>query len=148
MDWHAHVTVAAIIKQDGKFLVVEEIVDGETVINNPAGHLEDGESLVEAIKREVLEETGREFDPEDIVGVYLWRHPEVNASILRVAFQGHVGEQDPGRKLDPEIVQTLWLSADELRGREAEHRSPLIMRGVNDFLAGHRYSLALLDYLP
>ena len=148
MTWHAHVTVAAIIKHDGKFLVVEENVSGKTVINNPAGHLEDGESLVDAIKREVMEETGRKFEPEDIVGIYLWRHPEQEASILRIAFQGHAGEQDPDVELDPEIIQPLWMTADELRERSADHRSPLVMRGIDDFLSGHRYPLSLLEYLP
>jgi 8-oxo-dGTP pyrophosphatase MutT (NUDIX family) len=146
--WKPNVTVAAVIARDGRFLLVEEMADSGMVLNQPAGHLEPGESLPEACAREVLEETSHAFTPTYLIGVYLWRSNdrEANESVtyLRFAFAGEIGAQEPGRALDHGIVRTLWLTADEIRAREAVHRSPLVMRCVEDHLLGQRYPLDLL----
>lgn len=147
MTWKPHVTVAAIIENSGYFLCVEETVAGQRRLNQPAGHLEPGESLVDAVIREVREETTRAFTPEALVGVYLWRAGPDRTTFLRVTFTGSAGEADPGLQPDPEIDATVWLSPDDIRARREEWRSPLVMECVNDYLAGQRYPLSLLRSL-
>ncbi len=139
-------TVAAIVEHDGRFLFVQERAARRVVLNQPAGHLEVGESLQEAVIRETREETGRAFAPGAIVGLYFWRGPG-DRTVLRVAFAGRVGEQDPSLALDRAIIRTLWLDRRELAARAAEHRSPLVLRCVDDYLAGARHPLALLNQL-
>jgi phosphatase NudJ len=143
--WKPSVTVAAIIEQNGKFLLVEEHTQEGLRLNNPAGHLDPGESLVQACVREALEETCQDFSPSALLGVYMSRfqRPAAGEDItyLRFAFRGTVGEVLPGRSLDAGIVRTLWLSPDEIRATQAQHRSPLVWRCVQDFLAGQRMPL-------
>jgi 8-oxo-dGTP pyrophosphatase MutT (NUDIX family) len=143
--WKPSVTVAAVIERHGKFLLVQEKIDGEIVLNQPAGHLDPGESLVAACRREVMEETAHRFEPSGLVGIYRWRHAAKDVTFLRFCFHGRVGEADRGRKLDKEIVALQWLSAEELKRRRSEHRSPLVQQCVEDFLAGRRFPLEVLS---
>jgi len=147
MIWTPRVTVAAVIEQDGRFLLVEEETDNGLGINQPAGHLDENESLLEGAARETLEETGYRFRPEALVGVYLWHAEEKGLTYLRFAFTGTVLDHDPARALDTGIVQTLWLTPDEVAGEAHRHRSPLVQRCINDYRAGRRYSIDLLNHL-
>jgi 8-oxo-dGTP pyrophosphatase MutT (NUDIX family) len=140
-------TVAAIVECEGRFLFVQERSARRIVLNQPAGHLENGESLLEAVVRETREETGRPFIPQAITGVYQWESPG-GRSVLRVAFAGSVGERDESRVLDRAILRTLWLDRAELAARGNEHRSPLVLRCVDDYLRGARYPLELLAQVP
>jgi len=146
--WKPSVTVAAIIERDARFLLVEEHTVEGLRLNNPAGHLDPGESLERAVVRETLEETARVFSPDRLVGVYLtrFRRPtsSEDATYLRFAFGGAVGEADPARALDTGIVRTLWLTLGEVRASRERHRSPLVLRCVEDFVAGRRYPIDLL----
>ena len=144
MVWKPSVTVAAVIERDGRFLFVEERIDGRRVLNQPAGHLDPGESLVAACRREVMEETAHHFEPAGLVGVYRWHYAAKDVTFLRFCFHGSPGKAER-RPLDKEIVQVHWLSADELRARKAEHRSPLVQRCVDDYLAGRRFPLDLFS---
>jgi 8-oxo-dGTP pyrophosphatase MutT (NUDIX family) len=146
--WAPHTTVAALIERDGRFLLVEEeTVDGLR-LNQPAGHLEPSESLLQAVVRESLEETAREFVPQALVGVYMTRFTRVashtDITYVRFTFCGTVGEALPGRSLDQGIVRTVWLTADEIRASRARHRTPLVERCVDDYLAGKRFPLDLI----
>jgi 8-oxo-dGTP pyrophosphatase MutT (NUDIX family) len=145
MRWMPHVTVAAIVERDGRFLMVEEYAEGRLVINQPAGHLDDRESLADAVVRETLEETGWHFHPQTVTGVYRWRHPSNGQTFLRVAFSGHCDEHESEQPLDDGIVQALWLERSELLARRSSLRSPLVMRCVEDYLAGTGYPLHLLN---
>jgi len=143
--WRPSVTVAAVIERDGKFLFVEEIAHGLRVLNQPAGHLDPGESLIEACVRETLEETAYRLEPAALVGIYRWRYEPADETFLRVAFAGRASGPDPARKLDKEIVTTHWFTPAELAARRAMHRSPLVERCVADYLAGARYPLGVLS---
>ncbi len=140
------VTVAAIVEHRGRYLLVEEETAEGLRLNNPAGHLEPGETLLQAVQREVLEETARAFTPDALLGTYLARLAPGDEAVtyLRFAFCGRVGEPVAGRALDAGIVRTLWLGADEIAASRARHRSPLVWRCVQDHLAGRRYPLELL----
>jgi phosphatase NudJ len=144
--WKPSVTVAAVIERDGRYLMVEEMTPEGLRLNQPAGHLEPGESLRAAVAREALEETAHPFVPEALVGVYLARFTRDGDEItyLRFAFCGAAGAPEPGRALDAPVVRALWLTADEIRARQAEHRSALVMRCVDDHRAGVRYPLDAL----
>ncbi|WP_079416234.1 NUDIX hydrolase [Thiomonas intermedia] len=144
------VTVAAIIEQAGRFLLVEEHTQDGLRLNQPAGHLEIGESPQQAVIREALEETGRAFTPSGLVGVYLsrTRRDSQDVSYLRLAFCGEVSEADVERKLDEGIVRTLWMDADAIRASAHRHRSPLVLRCVEDYLSGQRYPLHLVATDP
>jgi len=141
--WKTSVTVAAIVERDGRYLVVEEHTPDGLMLNNPAGHLDPGESPLEGVIRETLEESGRRFTPDALVGVYLSRaqrsDPLSDVTFVRIAFTGAVGEPLPGHALDAEIVRTLWLTPAELRVCIERHRSPLLMRCVDDHRAGRRH---------
>ena len=149
--WKPSVTVAALIERDGRFLLVEERTADGLRLNNPAGHLDPGESLLQAVVREVLEETACAFAPTHLVGVYLARlqRGDDDITYLRFAFAGSVGTPEPGRALDTPIVRTLWLTPAEIEATRERHRSPLLWRCVQDHLAGRRYPLELLvsDFL-
>ena len=144
--WKPSVTVAAVVEQDGRFLLVEEHTADGLRLNNPAGHLDPGESLLQAVVREVLEETACAFTPSHLVGVYLARLPRglEDITYLRFAFAGTVGQPAPGRPLDTAIVRTLWLTPSEIEASRGRHRSPLLWRCVQDHVAGKCYPLALL----
>jgi len=144
--WRPSVTVAGVIERDGRFLFVEELAGGRKVLNQPAGHLDPGESLVEAVAREVLEETAHRFAPTALVGVYRWRYDkEEDATFLRFAFRGLLEGVEAGRTLDKEIVALAWLTPAELAARRAEHRSPLVQQCVDDYLAGRSFPLDVLS---
>jgi 8-oxo-dGTP pyrophosphatase MutT (NUDIX family) len=142
------ITVAAVTENDGRFLVVEERINRRLVFNQPAGHVERGESLLAAVIREVREETAWRFEPLALIGTYLWRSPTSGVTTMRFAFSGKVDDHDARQRLDHGIVRTHWLSRDDLRQREPRLRSPLVLRCVEDYLLGRRQpldSVASLD---
>lgn len=151
------VTVAAVIAQDfcgvQKFLLVEELTRDGLRLNNPAGHLDPGESLIQACARETMEETAYAFIPREVVGVYMSRFQRGQAGVadgvedityLRFAFCGDLGAHSAGQALDEGIVRTVWLTADEVRASADQHRSPLLLKCMEDYLAGRRFPLALV----
>jgi 8-oxo-dGTP pyrophosphatase MutT (NUDIX family) len=142
--WKPSVTVAAVIERQGKFLLVQEKIDGELVLNQPAGHLDPGESLIAACRREVMEETAHRFEPTGLVGIYRWRHAAKDVTFLRFCFRGNITGTD-SRPLDKEIMALHWLSPEELKNRSSEHRSPLVQKCVEDFLAGRHFALDVLS---
>ncbi len=147
MIWKPNVTVAAVVERDGRFLLVEEQTERGLLFNQPAGHLEADESIVAAVARETLEETAWEFSPRHLVGVYRWRPSGSDVTYLRFAFSGLLGTHHADRPLDEGIVRTVWLSPDEIRNGRDRHRSPLVVRCMEDYLAGIRAPLDLLvDY--
>ncbi|MBW9105656.1 NUDIX hydrolase [Paraburkholderia phenoliruptrix] len=142
--WLPHVTVAAIVERDGRFLMVEEHTAAGLRLNQPAGHLEAGETLLEAVIRETLEETAHPFTPEALVGMYMthFERPEsAGVTYLRFTYCGAGGEPEAARALDADIVRTLWMSAEELRACPHRHRTPLVMQCIDDYLAGRRFPL-------
>lgn len=147
MIWKPNVTVAAIIERDGHFLLVEEKADGALVLNQPAGHLDEGESLLDAVVRETLEETAWHIVPEALLGVYRWPHPDKGITYLRFAFIGRALRPEPNSTLDDGIVRALWLTPEAIGRERHRHRSPQVQRCIDDYLAGQRYSLALIKDL-
>jgi phosphatase NudJ len=147
--WRPSVTVAAVIERDGRYLLVEEETTDGVRLNNPAGHLDPGESPLQAVVREALEETAHHFTPQAVLGIYLSRFQRASSgedvTYLRIAFRGTVGEAEPGRALDEPILRTLWMTPGEVRASVARHRSPLLLRCIEDHLAGNRYPLELLQ---
>ena len=141
------ITVAAITESEGRFLVVEERINRRLVFNQPAGHVEPGESLLTAVVREVREETAWRFEPDSLIGVYLWRSPETGITTQRFAFSGLVDDHQAAQPLDHGIVGTHWLSRTELQEREQRLRSPLVLRCIDDYLAGKRQPLATVASL-
>jgi 8-oxo-dGTP pyrophosphatase MutT (NUDIX family) len=135
------ITVAAVTETDGRFLVVEERINRRLVFNQPAGHVEAGETLVQAVVREVREETAWAFQPQALLGVYLWRNPASGRAYMRFAFTGTVSDHHAAQPLDRGIVCTHWLSRDDLRDREPRLRSPLVLRCIEDYLGGTRLPL-------
>jgi len=142
-----HITVAAVIEREGRFLMVEESPEGSAVYNQPAGHLEPGETLVEAVVREVREETAWCFHPEQIVAIYSWTRPEDQRTYLRVCFSGHCSNHQSEQPLDEGIIQALWISRDELTQGKERLRSPMVMRCIDDYIAGQHYPLDLITEL-
>jgi 8-oxo-dGTP pyrophosphatase MutT (NUDIX family) len=141
MPHKPEITVAAVTEDDGRFLVVEERINQRLVLNQPAGHVEHGETLVEAVIREAREETAWRFEPAALLGAYLWRNPSNGRSTLRFAFVGSVSDHKPNQPLDTPIVTTHWLTRDELQERNGRLRSPLVLRCVDDYLKGVRVGL-------
>ncbi|MDP1997671.1 MAG: NUDIX hydrolase [Gallionella sp.] len=133
-----------MIEQDGCFLLVEEETLQGVRFNQPAGHLEANESLLAAVAREVLEESAYSFTPQHLLGIYRWHAPESDTTYLRFAFTGAITGHDATRKLDGGIIQAVWLTPDEIRAAQERHRSPLVLRCIEDYLAGKRYPLDLL----
>ena len=150
--WKPNVTVAAVIEQGGRFLLVEEETSDGLMLNNPAGHLDPGESPEQGCAREVLEETAHAFRPTALLGIYLARSQRnatgQDTTYLRMAFRGELGARDPARKLDSGIVRTLWLTHEQVRASSARHRSPLLLRCVEDYLAGTAHPLSLIHTDP
>jgi 8-oxo-dGTP pyrophosphatase MutT (NUDIX family) len=142
--WRPSVTVAAVIERGGRFLLVEERIDGRIVLNQPAGHLDPGESLLAACRREVLEETAHRFEPSGLVGIYRWHYAAQDVTFLRFCFSGEIKGVE-ARALDKEIVALHWLTEGEVKSRQAEHRSPLVQKCVQDFLVGRRFPLDVLS---
>ncbi|HUI61985.1 MAG TPA: NUDIX hydrolase [Steroidobacteraceae bacterium] len=135
------ITVAAVTESDGRFLVVEERINRRLVFNQPAGHVETGESLLRAVVREVREETAWQFEPLALIGVYLWRNPRSGLATMRFAFHGSVSDHDAAQPLDRGIVRTHWLTQMELVQRESRLRSPLVLRCIEDYLQGNSLPL-------
>ncbi len=145
MQWKPNTTVAAIAEQDGKFLLVEEKIDGKLVFNQPAGHLEHNESLIDAVIREVMEETAWEFEPSSLIGIYLYPSPnESELTYLRFCFHGKCIKHYPERKLDTGIVRGVWLSVEEIEAQKNRIRSPMVLKCINDFLNGNHHPLDLI----
>jgi 8-oxo-dGTP pyrophosphatase MutT (NUDIX family) len=148
MVWKPNVTVAAVVERDGRFLLIEEDTSRGRLYNQPAGHLEPGESLLEAVAREALEESAYSFSPTALVGVYQYRSAAEGVTYLRFAFAGEVSGHDPNRALDAGIVRVAWVAPDEARRDRVHHRSPLVMRCIDDYLAGRRYPLSVVYHDP
>lgn len=146
-QWKPNVTVAAVIEQGGRFLLVEEDTRSGIRYNQPAGHLEDGESLLDAVIRETLEESACDFTPQALLGIYQYAHPDDGVTYLRFAFTGTVSAPRPGYRLDAGIRRALWMTAAEIRACTDRHRSPLLQRCVDDHLAGQRYPLQAIHHV-
>lgn len=146
MQWKPNVTVAAIAEDDGRFLLVEEDVDNEIVFNQPAGHLEKNETLLEAVKREVMEETAREFEPQSLVGVYLYPNPHRDLMYLRFCFAGRCIEHHADKPLDEGIIRAVWMTHDEIETCRERMRTPMVRRCIDDYLSGKCYPLELLNH--
>ncbi len=144
--WTPRMTVSAVIERDGKYLLVEELDDdGEHVFNQPAGHLEDKESLLQAVEREVLEETGYQFSPQSFTGLYRWQAPKAGLTFMRLNFIGNVGDEVLSHRLDADIIATHWLSREQILTLRL--RSPLVLQCIDDYLKRPHYSLcALIDH--
>ena len=142
--WKPHATVAAITERDGRFLIVEEMSDGKVVYNQPAGHLDPGESLIKAVIRETQEETAWQFTPEYISGIYRWDQYDTDRCFLRVAFVGSCNNHIKDQKLDDGIIKAVWLTRKELATQTDKLRSPMVLRCIDDYLAGKNYPLDLL----
>ena len=146
--WKPNVTVAALIERDGRFLLVEEETSDGLLLNNPAGHLDPGESPIEGVIRETLEETTCAFTPEGFLGLYMSRFRRTRTgediTYLRLAFCGSVSEADTNLQLDEGIVRAVWMTADEIRACPERHRSPLVLECLESYLAGQRYPLDIL----
>ncbi len=146
--WKPNVTVAALIERDGRFLLVEEQTSDGLLLNNPAGHLDQGESPIQGVIRETLEETASVFEPQGFVGMFMSRFRRTrtgeDVTYLRLAFFGTVSEPDLSLELDEGIVRTVWMTADEIRACPERHRSPLVLECLESYLAGQRYPLDIL----
>ena len=139
--WKPNVTVAAIVEQNGKFLLVEEETDRGNRFNQPAGHLEDGETLIQAVIRETLEEAAYDFIPEALLGIYQWKHPHNQTTYMRFSYIGKVAQHYPQQELDAGIIRTVWMSIDEIREKQFLMRSPQVLQCIEDYLAGKRLPL-------
>lgn len=144
--WQPDVTVATVVVREGQLLMVEERAQGRLVFNQPAGHLEPDESLLEAALRETREETGWDVALTAFVGAYQWR-AETGRHYLRFAFAAEPVGHDPSRALDEGIVQALWMTPAQLQAEHARHRSPLVWKVVQDYLAGRRFPLSTLSQI-
>ncbi len=145
-QWKPNVTVAAVVARDGAFLLVEEDTADGLRYNQPAGHLEAGESLLDAVIRETLEETAWRFTPTALIGVYQYHHARAGVTYLRFAFAGELSDHQPDRELDAGILRALWMPVAEIRASRAQHRSPLLLQCIDDYLAGRSYPLHLLHH--
>lgn len=166
--WKPHVVVAALVERDGRFLMVEETTEDGVRYNQPAGHLESNESLIDAVVREALEETAHHFVPEALLGIYRWRarphpdplpltgegdlaslpdaRPRSDRVYLRFAFTGRITRFDPALTLDAGILRAVWLTPNEINALKPQHRSPLVAQCIADYQSGRRYPLELLTH--
>jgi ADP-ribose pyrophosphatase YjhB (NUDIX family) len=147
MTLRPDLTVAAVVERDGQFLLVEERVGHRMVFNQPAGHVERNEQFVDAVVRETLEETAWTFRPQALVGIYLWEQRERQRSFLRATFCGQVTAHDPNRPLDRGIERAVWMTRDQIVSRSARLRSPMVLRCIDDYLAGTRYPLDVVKHV-
>jgi len=147
MQWKPHATVAAIVEQDGKFLLVEETTDRGNRFNQPAGHLEDNETIIDAVIRETLEETAYTFRPKSLLGIYHWKHEHNDTTYLRFAFIGNVSNHQPDLALDDGIIRAVWMSIDEIRSQAALMRSPQVITCIEDYLSGKHFPLDVIKHL-
>lgn len=145
--WKPRVTVAGIVEADGRFLMVEEQVPAGLVLNQPAGHLEANETLIDAVVRETLEESGWHITPVALIGVYQWQHPSRDMTVIRFAIAANAVSHEQDLDLDEGIVGTLWLTPDDIRNQRDRLRSPMVLQGIEDSLAGCRYPLEILNNL-
>lgn len=143
--WKPNATVASVIEREGQFLMVKELSNNTVVYNQPAGHLDEGESIIAATARETLEETAWEFVPEALVGIYRWSHHQTGLTFLRFAFCGAIGAHHAQRRLDDGILDAVWLSYAQIQqyAMQGLLRSPLVLRCIDDYLAGIRYPLSI-----
>lgn len=148
LPWRPHVTVACVVARGDRYLMVEEDIDGVTMFNQPAGHLEDNETLCAAAVRETLEETAWHVELRHLIGVQQWRSTEHGDMVLRFSFAARALRHDPGRVLDADITRALWLTRDEIAALGERLRSPLILPGIDAWLAGRRLPLDVLSWLP
>tara|TARA_Y100001936_G_scaffold249272_1_gene299180 strand:+ start:960 stop:1406 length:447 start_codon:yes stop_codon:yes gene_type:complete len=146
MIWKPNVTVAAVINKNNKYLLVEEKAINETLYNQPAGHLEPNESIIQAVIRETLEETRYTFTPEWLLGIYKWHSSANDTTYLRFAFLGDAICHNDNLPLDEDIERAVWLDKNEIYNLEHRHRSPLVIKCIKDHLAGKRYSLKILSH--
>lgn len=146
-NWMPHVTVATVTERNGRFLFVEEDVNGELVINQPAGHWEEGETLFQAATRETFEETGWKVELTGVLGIYEYQPPELDYAFLRIAFSARPLEHDADHMLDDGIARWFWMDQHELRNEVFRHRSPMVQQCVEDFWTAKRYPLNLLTHL-
>lgn len=145
MVWKPHVTVAAVIEHNQRFLLVEEQTSDGLRFNQPAGHLEENEDLITAVKREVREETAWQFEPAYLIGVQLWRKTPQGPSFVRFCFSGQAHSHDPTQALDEGIIASHWLSRDQIAANSAQLRSPLVLICIDNYLKGQRYPLSMLE---
>jgi 8-oxo-dGTP pyrophosphatase MutT (NUDIX family) len=141
MSFRPEVTVAAIVEHEARFLLVEERIGGHLVLNQPAGHLEANETLLEAVVREAREETAWRFTPQAFIGTYLWHNPSTGRTVLRFAFCGAVDDHCKTQRLDHGIVRALWLNANDVHRAAQRLRSPLVLRCIEDYHLGRRLPL-------
>ncbi len=146
--WRPDATVAAVVQREDRFLFVEERVRGRLVVNQPAGHLEPDETLIDAVVRETREETGWVVAPTALIGIYQWRSPDDGTGFLRFAFAARAVREVPDAVLDAGIVRALWLTAEELNGGAHRFRSPLVRLAVEHHLAGQRWPLDMFKAAP
>ncbi len=146
-QWMPHATVAAIVEQDGKFLLVEESTERGNRFNQPAGHLEDNESLLQAVVRETLEETAYQFEPQAFLGIYHWKHEHNDTTYLRFAYIGSVSNHQPLLALDDGIIRAVWMTIDEIRSKHLLLRSPQVLSCIEDYLRGKKFPLSVVTHL-
>lgn len=146
-QWKPHATVAAIVEKNGQFLLVEEMTSRGNRFNQPAGHLEDNESITEAVIRETLEETAYSFQPNSLLGIYHWKHEHNDTTYLRFAFIGKVDKHYPEQALDDGIIRAVWMTIEEIREKQAIMRSPQVLTCFEDYLAGKQYPLETITHL-
>lgn len=147
MSWSPHVVVACVVERDGRFLIVEEQVNGRVLLNQPAGHWEQHETLIAAAQRETLEETRWDVEPQALLGLYHFDPPDLDYGFLRVAFTARALRERPELALDSGILRALWLTRDEILASRERHRSPMVVRCIDDYLSGRRYPLDLIAHL-
>jgi len=144
MDWHPHATVAVIVEMEGKFLLVEERSSGEIVFNQPAGHIEEGETFIEAACRETLEESAWHVSPKYLTGFYVYKSGNNNTTYHRACFYAEAVKHEPERELDEGIIRAVWMTRDEIVAHTDKLRSPMVLKCIDDYLAGKQYPLDLI----
>jgi ADP-ribose pyrophosphatase YjhB (NUDIX family) len=145
--WKPNATVAAIVEQNNQFLLIEEETERGNRFNQPAGHLEDGETLIQAVIRETLEESAYEFTPQALLGIYHCKHAHNNITYLRFSFIGKIGMHYPNQALDKGIIRAVWMSVEEIREKQALMRSNQVLTCIEDYLTGKRYPLEVITHL-